>query len=159
MEDYGDSLVLYSARTLLNCITQETKYTKATNANVIASALSSRFLSYVGICILLPCLDTFYLIRVGLHWKKKEFWLRPVKTDFMFNIQNLCQTDARATKLHKHNKIAQSFSNWEKIGKTKFCAIFSGKRAEMDARADVEHEISFNRPKVLLSTWCDTQTK
>ena len=35
----------------------------------------------------------------------------------------------------------------KEIAQTKFCAIFSGERAETDARADVKHEISFNRPK------------
>ncbi len=47
----------------------------------------------------------------------------------------------RAQKLHKRNR---------KIEKTKFCAIFSGERAETDARADVKHEISFNQPNPVL---------
>ncbi len=56
-------------------------------------------------------------------WKSSLFcvrdhFVRPVKIDFMFNIQNLCQTDARAKKLHKRNKIAQSLFCY-------VCAIFS----------------------------------
>ncbi len=57
----------------------------------------------------------------------------------MFDIKNVCQAEARTKKLHKRNKIAQNLL-------TTLCAIFYGERAETDVRADVKHEISFNRP-------------
>ncbi len=102
-----------------------------------SNAIAHTFSSESQVCAIFP------LNRPRAIWLNSLF-VRPLvphtPIHWLENEQNNTEVD---------NIFIKNLLNWKtakRISKIKVCANFSRFLAEMDARADVKHEISFNRP-------------